>query len=273
MSVRILIGDCREKLRELPDASVHCCITSPPYWGAQRDYGCDGQLGHEKTPEAFVAELVVIFQELRRVLRDDGTVWLNIGDSYAASGKGGGGRLMEKRAGKWDHRAHLKGWRAPPPGYKAKDIVGVPWLLAFALRGDGWFLRRDVIWNKLSATEPTRADRPAGSHELLFLLSKSKHYHFDVGQLPHGSVWGISPKGAEGHSAAFPPRLIEPLVLASCPVGGTVIDPFGGAGTTGMVATRHERDAILIEINPEYAAIAERRINADSPLFAEVQAA
>lgn len=273
MSVSILVGDCRERLRELPDASVHCCVTSPPYWGAQRDYGHDGQLGHEKTPEAFVAELVAIFAEVRRVLRDDGVLWLNMGDSYAASGKGGGGKMMLARGHQWGHRAHLKGWRSPPPGYKQKDLVGVPWMLAFALRADGWFLRRDVIWNKQAATEPARADRPSVSHEPMFLLSKARRYHFDITPLPHGTVWSISTQGAEGHGAAFPPALIEPCILAGCPTGGTVLDPFFGAGTTGLVADRLGRDCIGVELNPEYAAIAERRIQGDAGMFAEVAAA
>jgi DNA modification methylase len=255
------------------DASVNCCVTSPPYWGAQRDYDHADQLGHERRPEDFVADLVSIFTDVRRVLRDDGCLWLNIGDSYAASGKGGGGKLMLARGHKWEHRKHLKGWRSPPPGYKQKDLVGVPWMLAFALRADGWFLRRDVVWNKTAATEPTRADRPSGSHEMLFLLSKARRYAFDPAPLPHGTVWSVKPLGYEGHDAAFPPDLIEPCILAGCPVGGTVLDPFGGAGTTGLVADRLQRDAILIELNPEYAEIARNRIASEAGMFGEVLAA
>lgn len=269
MTVTIRHGDCREVLRTLPDESVHCCVTSPPYWGAQRDYGHPGQLGMEQTPETFAGSLVDVFEEVRRVLRSDGVLWLNLGDSYAASGKGGGGRLMEKRGGKWDHRKHLKGWRSPPPGYKQKDLVGVPWMVANRLRLAGWYLRRDVVWSKGAATEPSRADRPAGSHEMLFLFAKSQRYHFDPSPLPHGTVWQVTPQGYDGHSAAFPPDLIDPCIRAGCPVGGTVLDPFGGAGTTGLVADRLGRDATLIELNPEYAAIAERRIHADAGMFAD----
>lgn len=161
-----MTGDCRDALPMLPDNSVQCIVTSPPYWGAQRDYGHPGQIGMEKTPEEFVAVLVAIFREVRRVLRDDGVLWLNLGDSYAASGKGGGGKMMLARGHQWGHRAHLKGWRSPPPGYKEKDLVGVPWMTAQALRGDGWTLRRDVVWNKGSATEPTRGPIPDGQYVL-----------------------------------------------------------------------------------------------------------
>jgi len=272
VSVRIINGDCREVLATLPDESVHCCVTSPPYWGAQRDYGVVGQLGHEKTPEAFVAELVPIFREVRRALRSDGVLWLNMGDSYAASGKGGGGKMMQSRGEEWGDRNHLKGWRSPPPGYKQKDLVGVPWMLAFALRADGWYLRRDVVWNKQAATEPTRSDRPAMSHEPLFLFAKSLRYQFDTSSLPHGTVWNISPQGADGHKAAFPPALVEPCILSGCPRGGMVLDPFFGAGTTGLVADRHQRDCIGIELNAAYAEIAQRRIASDAGLFAEIAA-
>jgi DNA modification methylase len=273
VSVRILVGDARAKLRELAASSVQCCVTSPPYWGAQRDYEHPGQLGHERTPEAYITEVVAVFEEVRRVLADDGVCWLNIGDSYAASGKGGGGKLMLARGHKWDHRKHLKGWRSPPPGYKEKDLVGIPWMLAFALRNAGWFLRRDIIWDKSAATEPARADRPSGSHEMLFLLSKRKRYAFDPEPLPHGTVWKVKPLGYEGHGAAFPPALIEPCILSGCSKGGTVLDPFGGSGTAGLVADRLQRNAILIEINPEFAALAGRRICADGPMFAAVEAA
>lgn len=264
------IGDCRVVLPTMDAQSVQCCITSPPYWGAQRDYECEAQLGHERTPEQFVVELVSVFREVRRVLRDDGCLWLNIGDSYAASGKGGGGKLALARGYKWEHRKHLKGWRSPPPGYKQKDLVGVPWMLAFALRADGWFLRRDIVWDKLSATEPTRSDRPSGSHEMLFLLTKNRRYHFDPTPLPHGTVWKISPKGFDGHSAAFPPALVKPCIEASCPKGGVVLDPFGGSGTVGAVAKGLGRNSVLIELNPSFAEVSERR-NAPYGLFAEAR--
>jgi len=272
VSVRIITGDARGRLKEMPDDSVHCVVTSPPYWGAQRDYGMTNQIGMEKTPEAFIDELVAVFREVRRVLRQNGVLWVNMGDSYAASGKGGGGKMMLARGHQWGHRAHLKGWRSPPPGYKQKDLVGVPWLLASSLRKDGWTLRRDIVWDKGSATEPTRADRPSGSHEMLFLFSRALRYDFDPKPLPHGTVWRVRPCGHDGHGAAFPPDLIRPCILAGCPEGGTVLDPFAGAGTTGLVADRLGRDCILIELNPAYAAMAERRIRADAPLLVEASA-
>lgn len=268
MTVTILNGDCRDILKTLPSESVNCVVTSPPYWGAQRDYGHKGQIGMERTPEEFVGALVEIFEDVRRVLREDGVMWLNIGDSYAASGKGGGGKLMASRGDKWAHRKHLKGWRSPPPGYKEKDLVGVPWMLAMRMRLSGWYLRRDIVWDKGAATEPVRSDRPSGSHEMIFLFAKSKSYAFDGKGLPHGTVWKISPRGYEGHSAAFPTELVVPCIAAGCPVGGTVLDPFGGAGTTGLVADRMQRHAILLELNPTYAALAEHRIHNDAPLFA-----
>lgn len=271
MSVRIIVGDALEQLRILPDESVHCVISSPPYWGAQRDYGNAGQLGMEKTPEGFVAALVAVFREARRVLRADGVLWLVIGDSYAASGKGGGGKMMMARGHQWGHRAHLKGWRSPPPGYKQKDLVGVPWLLAMALRQDGWTLRRDIVWDKGSATEPTRADRPSGSHEMVFLFSRALRYSFDSSCLPHGTVWRVTPEGCEGHGAAFPPALIKPCVLAGSPEGGTILDCFGGASTTGLVADRNGRNAILIELNPEYAEIGRARLVRDGGMFMDVK--
>lgn len=330
MSVSILIGDCREKLRELPDQSVHCCVTSPPYFGL-RDYGCEGQMGLEPTPDQFVAGMVAVFQEVRRVLRDDGTLWLNIGDSYAGSGKGGNpegsphkkqatnrgseafvrGKRMERGQGRWG------GGNLPSyEGIKPKDLIGIPWALAFALRADGWYLRQDIVWSKPNPMPESVRDRCTKSHEYLFLLSKSQKYHFaqaaisepiaaaSVARLAQNveaqtgsnrvpgktngamkavgtgetrnkrTVWNIATQPfSEAHFATFPQALVEPCVLAGCPAGGTVLDPFGGAGTTGLVANRLGRSAILIELNAEYAAIAERRLQSDAGLFAEVRAA
>lgn len=270
--IRMLQGDCRDVLPTLPEESVHCVVTSPPYWAAQRDYGMPGQFGMERTPEEYVAAMVGVFQAVRRVLRGDGTLWLNLGDSYAASGKGGGGRLLAKRGGAWGGRERMKGWRGAPPGFKNKDLVGIPWMVANALRIDGWYLRRDIVWEKPNATEPTRADRPCVSHEFMFLFARNEDYFYarpEEGQ--DKSVWRIQPAGTyEGHFATFPPELVERCVLRGCPAGGIVLDPFGGAGTTGLVADRNGRDAILIELNPAYAAMAKRRITNDSPLFAEV---
>ena len=256
----VVCGEATKTLRDMPDGCVQCCVTSPPYWGAQRDYGMPDQLGMEKTPEEYVARLVKVFGEVRRVLRKDGVMWLNIGDSYAASGKGGGGSMMLARGHQWGDRKHLKGWRSPPPGYKQKDLVGVPWMLATALRSDGWTLRRDVVWDKGAATEPPRADRPSGSHEMVFLFSKGTRYAFDASVLPHGSVWQVQPRGYEGHSAAFPPALIEPMIRSGSRVGDIVLDPFAGSGTAIIVALGLDRRGIGIELNPDYAKLIEGRL-------------
>ena len=283
----ILIGDAREKLKELPDQSVNCCVTSPPYWGL-RDYGNNKQIGLEKNPDEFIAELVDVFREIKRVLRDDGTLWVNMGDSYAGGTKGG----------------DLKS-----SGLKSKDLVGIPWMLAFALRADGWYLRQDIIWHKPNPMPESVRDRCTKAHEYVFLLSKSDKYYFDTeamqepsaglgktkirfGGKKYGdsddpkhatksgneytdsgtrnkrSVWSITAKPFKGaHFATFPPALIEPCILAGCPEGGVVIDPFFGAGTTGLVAQRYGREWIGCELNPEYAAIAQTRIEAEANLF------
>jgi site-specific DNA-methyltransferase (adenine-specific) len=438
MSVRILEGDCRDVLRTLPDASVHCCVTSPPYWGL-RDYGippsnwggdpaCEhrfanetiateigkgnwaqgvngrgeqqpggvdakrepiratstrgfcrcgawrGTFGLEPTPALYVEHAVMAFREVRRVLRDDGTLWLNLGDSYASGtiGRNDADRLTAGLAA-----GHGGGTTAPRMGThsarsvwgKPKDLVGIPWRVAFALQADGWYLRQDIIWAKPNPMPESVTDRCTKSHEYLFLLSKAPRYYFDAdaikedcvqdesrpsfrggayinnstfdnaeggkstdtgnirrswkgsefqtgktaehqlsrsqkvrspagwktGPGAHGSihdegreqeityaeidaskrnkrsVWTIATAPfKEAHFATFPPALIEPCILAGCPIDGTVLDPFGGAGTTGLVADRLQRSAILIELNPEYAAIARKRINGDAPLFAEV---
>jgi DNA modification methylase len=320
MSVSILIGDCREKLRELPDASVHCCVTSPPYLGL-RDYGMTAQIGLENSVAEYITALVEALEECRRVLRDDGTLWLVIDDSYATDAKGerGQDKSTLSDGGKWQTAAHppklgRSNWRKE--GFKRKDLFGIPWRVALALQERGWWLRCDIIWAKDSCMPERVSDRPTRSHEYVFLLSKSQQYYYDADAIAEPtsestkarlsqnvaaqngservpgktngpmravgsaetrncrSVWRINPGGFEGqHFATFPPELAERCILAGCPEGGTVLDPFGGAGTTGLVADRLGRNAILIELNPEYAAIAERRLNADSPLFAEVKAA
>lgn len=344
MSVRILIGDVRDKLRELPDESVHCVVTSQPYW-RQRDYGVDGQIGLEPTPEEYIAELVGIFTEVRRTLRSDGTCWINIGDKWASGGNGGGGSYMADRGEAWAHAKGSKGWRSPPAGYKDKDLVGIPWMLAFALRADGWYLRQCNIWAKPNCMPESVSDRSTISHEYVFHLSKSNDYWYDAdaartpaapssetrlaqdvesqagsdrangGAKTNGpmkavqrqtdkqrghsrkhagfndrwdqlsrdeqqaaganlrSVWWISPaQYAEGHYAVMPDRLAELCIVAGCPGDGVVLDPFGGAGTTGLVADRLGRDAVLIELNPTYAEMAERRIRGDAGMFASVEA-
>jgi DNA modification methylase len=350
MSVDILIGDCRQRLAELPDGSVHCCVTSPPYFGL-RDYGHAGQMGLEPTPDEFVAGMVEVFREVRRVLRDDGTLWLNIGDTYAGGGNGGGGNFAADRAN-WRVVPTRSGQRQAVGGCKAKDLVGIPWLLAFALRADGWYLRQDIIWSKPNPMPESVRDRCTKAHEYLFLLSKSPKYYFDQGSISEPisaasiarlaqnvedqagsdrvpgktngpmkavrgkgnrktfrgggvytqgrsfdndaaacndsignepserdtrnrrSVWEVATQPfSEAHFATYPPALIEPCILAGCPSGGTVLDPFFGAGTTGLVADRLQRNCIGIELNPEYAEIARRRIADEAGMFGEVKAA
>jgi DNA modification methylase len=317
MTVRILIGDARARLSELPDQSVNCVVTSPPYFGL-RDYGVDGQIGLEATPDAYVGELVSVFREVRRVLRDDGTVWLNLGDSYA----GGGGHSPNAPSSAYSksglYGEALKSGGIKPQGIiKAKDLIGIPWRVAFALQADGWFLRQDIIWAKPNPMPESVRDRCTKAHEYVFLLSKRERYFYDadaisepavyggqqlgivrgdkrranaMGVMPTGnerpgadatspkdrnrrSVWTIASEPfPDAHFATFPPALIEPCILAGCPKGGTVIDPFGGSGTTALVADRLGRNAILIELNPTYAAMAERRLSNDAGMFASVLA-
>jgi len=358
----ILIGDVRERLKELPDQSVNCCITSPPYWGL-RDYGTasweggltecehnpqkadggaradrtlplgrggvykdicgdcgavrvDDQIGLESTPQEFVDSLVAVFHEVKRVLRDDGTLWLNIGDSYASFRDGKAtpdttrgtslGTLVDK--GKASNRKASTFANTP---IKHKDLVGIPWMLAFALRADGWYLRQDIIWHKPNPMPESVTDRCTKSHEYIFLLSKSPRYYYDneaikepsanlgktaikfggnkygdsddpkhatksgneytdAGTRNKRDVWTIPTRSFKGaHFATFPTALIEPCILAGSPRGGVVLDPFFGAGTTGLVAQRHGRKWIGCELNPEYAAMAQTRIESEANLFTE----
>jgi DNA modification methylase len=284
LKIEILVGDCRERLREMEAGTAQCCVTSPPYFGL-RDYGHGEQMGLEPTPDEFVAGMVDVFREVRRVLRDDGTLWLNIGDSYAGSGKGPAGNLRKE-----NDEANM--WRTSasgliPQGCKQKDLIGIPWMLAFALRADGWYLRQDIIWSKPNPMPESVQDRCTKAHEYLFLLSKGPRYYYGAaaiaeqatGQKPGNtqetrnkrSVWEVATQPfSEAHFATYPPALIEPCILAGSPEGATVLDPFGGAGTTGLVADRLRRNAILIEINPEYAALAERRLRNEAGMFADV---
>ena len=379
--IQILQGDCREVLKTLPDCSVHCCVTSPPYFGL-RDYGCDGQIGLESTPDAYVAELVAVFREVRRVLREDGTLWLNLGDSYAGSwgNYAPGGIKSEQRerteeGERWERPAYGDTTRKPStanklPGLKPKDLIGIPWRVAFALQADGWYLRQDIIWSKPNPMPESVRDRCTKAHEYVFLLSKSSRYYYDAeavkeesvypddnrkerqkpedyaammgdsGQLravinpsnartyPYRnrrSVWTITPKPYRGaHFAVMPPDLAELCILAGtskrgcCPACGkpwervvdkanpkgrrdrggpndgprdagiwsglagtreyttvgwqpgckcsaglpvpcTVLDPFGGSGTTGYIASRNGCRAVMIELNPKYAKLAHDR--------------
>jgi DNA modification methylase len=362
--ITILKGDCRDVLPRLPDNSVHCVVTSPPYWGL-RDYGTaqweggdpdcqhkvrenqslatstlgggkgtishtqegfknkcprcgairvDCQLGLEPDFQTYIAGMVEVFREVRRVLRPDGTLWLNLGDSYSSGGRANYGTWApdSKQA---THTAIKSAQRAPlQNGIKPKDLCGIPWRVAFALQADGWYLRSDIIWSKPNPMPESVTDRPTKAHEYIFLLSKNERYYYDAeaiteqgsgriagnrtpttdreGTVKHAanghgifaaqqracetrnkrSVWEISTAPfRDAHFATFPPALIEPCILAGCPKGGVVLDPFGGAGTSGLVADRLGRNAILIELNESYAEIARRRIKDDLPLFAEVE--
>ena len=393
---RILVGDCIEKMRTLPDKSAHTCVTSPPYFGL-RDYGVDGQIGLEQTPSEFICRLVEVFREVRRVLRDDGTAWVNMGDSYAGSWGAHGRDDMGVGISTISQRQVMASQRKAKASthtqYKPKDLMGMPWRLAFALQDDGWYLRQDIIWHKPNPMPESTRDRCTKAHEYIFLLSKSRRYHCDMeairepanltgkgsangfrggayvngttfenaegggrtspgntvpptksnngvgwghgtdaksrnrqrvtvptgwdtstGDVGHGafhkegaerarrdsfkredskreqvipgqnkgthrpdreestwdtatrnkrSVWTVATHSfKDAHFATFPPDLIRPCVLAGAPRGGVVLDPFGGAGTTAVVAMQEGRKSILCELNPDYAAMAERRIAA-----------
>jgi len=368
LSLTILLGDAREKLREIESASVQCCVTSPPYWGL-RDYGVAGQIGQEPTPEAYAANLCAVFSEVWRVLRADGTLWLNLGDSYAAQrggtnmpaetlsgGKHGlgdsnayrGRRSTKELGGRQDEAnpsirtfavAHRN---ANAFGLKHKDLIGIPWRVAFALQAAGWTLRSDIIWAKRNCMPESVTDRPTRSHEYVFLLSKSARYYYDAdaikepciydvdgtgtaarksraegnkllptaerngiraagyknsvnfasknagnekqrghsrrhdgfndrwdsmekaeqctGMRNKRDVWTVAPANyPDAHFATYPPDLIKPCILAGCPAGGVVLDPFAGSGTTGEVALELGRRAILCELNPAYMPLIQKR--------------
>lgn len=392
--IRVMEGDCRSVLATLPAQSVQCCVTSPPYYGL-RDYGVDGHIGLEKTPDEYVAEMVAVFREVRRVLRDDGVLWLNLGDSYNAAGRTGhGGTRVGYKQG--SNRASASGGDACRPSVanlKEKDLIGIPWMVAFALRADGWYLRSEVIWAKPNPMPESVTDRPTKAHEQVFLLSKSARYFYDADAIredsvdPEGSakryaapffagpkhesgnysadgakhtagmkvfdgsrnartIWTIATQPFSGaHFATMPPDLAERCIKAgssekgccphcgapwgrvversfdhataaaiaarrsskvakerndpefkklsgtgiarlttvtaggwspSCdcpthdPIPCTILDPFGGAGTTALVADRLGRNATIIELNPEYAALARERVTADAGMFAHV---
>ena len=308
MKIKILQGDCIQSLKKLEDESINTCITSPPYWGL-RDYnGEEKQLGLEETPEEFVENLVNVFREVKRVLRDDGTVWLNLGDSYSSGGRTT--TTIQSLRGDKDY-----GVTRPKPseGIKPKDLIGIPWRVAFALQADGWYLRQDIIWHKPNPMPESVRDRCTKAHEYIFLLSKNAKYYFDneaikedavaknrsagnkvpqkgtdqpFSETKQGlikaqqkkyqkrnkrSVWTVTTKPFKGaHFATFPMDLIEPCVLAGCPEGGTVLDPFAGSGTTGIVAANHARNSVLLELNEEYIEIAKKRIKEQAGMFAKV---
>jgi site-specific DNA-methyltransferase (adenine-specific) len=271
-------GDALKRLREMPDESVQCCVTSPPYWGL-RDYGVDGQLGLEKTPELYVAALLEVFTEVHRVLRSDGTLWLNLGDSYSNIGKWGGSSSgKHARALHGSHQTSSRAHGGKIPGLKPKELIGIPWMAAFALREASWYLRAENIWHKPNAMTESVRDRTSRAHEHLFHLTKAPHYFYDYDSVAEPaiqggvrnkrSVWEIHTRHFPGaHFAVFPVALVEPCILASSSTGDTVLDPFAGAGTTGLVANRLNRDFIGIELNPEYVELGRRRIRDDAPLL------
>lgn len=264
-SGRLLVGDSLSILSTLEPAQFRSCITSPPYWGL-RDYGVEAQLGAEATLDEYIFRLVLIFREVRRVLTEDGTLWLNLGDSYTSGGR-------TRRAADKKNPARAMSYRAATPaGLKPKDLIGVPWKVAFALQADGWYLRADVIWHKPNAQPESVRDRPSHAHEYVFLFSKNEHYYYDREAMKEPAangarrsrrtVWSINTEPFRGaHFATFPPALVEPCVDGSTTVGDDVIDPFFGSGTVGLVSLRKGRNFCGIEINPEYADIARERLN------------
>ena len=256
----IIEGDALTVLRRLPDESVQCIITSPPYWG-MRDYGINDQIGLEVTLPQFIASLVTVFRECRRVLRHDGTLWVNIGDGFTSGNRKWRAPDRKNPARAMDTRPDT------PHGLKPKDLLGLPWRLAFALQDDGWFLRADVIWHKPNAMPESVRDRPTRSHEYLFLLSKSEKYFYDRNAVLEAngrnrrSVWDVHTQGGGGaHFATFPPKLIEPCIRASSEPGDFVLDPFFGSGTVGLVAGELGRRYVGIELNPDYVRLAADRI-------------
>jgi site-specific DNA-methyltransferase (adenine-specific) len=283
MTWQIRQGDALERLQAMPGESVQACVTSPPYFGL-RDYGVDGQIGLEATLDEYLDRLLAVFAEVHRVLRSDGTLWVNIGDSYASKPRGSDNgwdksRLTNPARVQKAQSASLRRSRhsASAVGAKQKDLMGVPWLLAFALREQGWWLREDIIWAKPTPMPESVTDRCTRAHEYIFRLTKSARYYADQDAIrePLGankrSVWTVrgTPYPA-AHFATFPPELVEPMILAGSREGDTVLDPFSGAGTTGLVALRHNRSYIGCELNPEYAELSRRRITADAPLLNSV---
>tara|TARA_R110002126_G_scaffold176851_1_gene325705 strand:- start:275 stop:1252 length:978 start_codon:yes stop_codon:yes gene_type:complete len=302
---KVEFGDCRDTMRRWAEQGVKAqtCVTSPPYYGL-RDYGHDGQIGLEETPEQYIKAMVEVFRCVWDVLEDDGTLWLNIGDSYNGSGgQGTKPNIMSKEA------AEGRGGKAiKVDGIKPKDLIGIPWMLAFALRADGWYLRQDIIWHKPNPMPESVQDRCTKAHEYIFLLSKSQKYYYDIepirepikdscdatiraiartraGPVDIGngaemverkydevkgankrSVWNVATRPYKGaHFATFPPALITPCVLAGAPAGGVVLDPFMGSGTTAAVAIAHGRNYLGCELNPAYKELQDERIGTPKP--------
>src|SRR5579884_1412612 len=257
-------GDAATALSEFPAGRVQTVVTSPPYWSL-RDYGIAGQIGLEGSVDEFLKSLVKVFDQVWRVLRDDGTLWLNIGDSYTS-----GGRTWRAP----DRKNPARGMEVRPPtpdGLKPKDLVGIPWRLALALQAAGWYLRADIVWYKPNCQPESVRDRPTRSHEFVFLLTKSERYRYNLDAVPGPNgrrlrtVWDINTRArSDAYFAAFPPGLVENCIRLGTSGGELVLDPFAGSGTTGEVAARLGRAFVGVELNPDYLAMAERRIAAAS---------
>lgn len=257
-------GDALQILHRISTGSVQCVVTSPPYWGL-RDYGIEGQIGLEESLPQFINRLVAVFAEVRRVLRDDGVLWLNIGDGYTSGNRGY--RAPDKK-----NPARAMSVRPDTPeGLKPKDLMGIPWRLAFALQADGWYLRSDIVWEKPNAMPESVKDRPSRSHEFLFMLTKSERYFYDYeaakepanngSRRNRRTVWKVHTQATEhAHYAVFPPGLIEPCILGSTREEDFVLDPFFGSGTVGLVCQKLNRRFVGIELNPEYADLAVQRL-------------
>lgn len=270
---KIIVGDARKELSHFPNSGIQACITSPPYWGL-RDYDIAGQIGAETKLDDYVNDLVKVFREVRRALANDGTLWLNIGDSYTS-----GGRTWRDADKK--NIARGMNYRPPTPGgLKPKDLIGVPWRVAFALQADGWYLRSDMIWHKPNAQPESVKDRPTRTHEYVFLFSKSEKYFYNHeavmergvngAQRNCRSVWQINTEPfKDAHFATFPPALVAMCLRAGTKSGSVVLDPFFGSGTVGVVCQMYGRDYVGIELKPEYAAIAKKRLSRSKSLSGE----
>lgn len=268
--VQIISGDVRRKLGDIPDDTFHTCVTSPPYWG-MRDYGHENQIGAEKALPEYVESLVACFREVRRVLRDDGTFWLNIGNTYTSGGRAWRDKDVKNKGRAMSYRPDT------PEGLKPKDLIGVAWMVAMALQLDGWYLRSDIIWHKPNCQPESVKDRVTMSHEYLFMFSKSEKYYFDQAAIKENTadgraqknkrtVWSINTEPCkEAHFAVFPRALVRPCILAGSPTGGMVLDPFFGSGTVGVVAIETGRYCVGVEAKPDYVEIAKNRINSATP--------
>ena len=264
-------GDCRDSLDKMKSEgiTVQSCITSPPYYGL-RNYGIDGQIGLEQTPEEYIQNMVDVFRKVREVLADDGTLWINIGDSYYNYRPGNLSYTKQTIASNnQDLPTNSAKRNNKLQGYKEKDLIGIPWMLAFALRNDGWYLRQDIIWSKPNPMPESVKDRCTKSHEYIFLLSKNQNYYFDTLYEPSvdgkerrkRSVWEVQLKPYKGaHFATYPEELIIPCILASSRVGDTILDPFLGSGTTARVAERLNRNWVGCELNETYLELQEQRL-------------